>query len=116
MIHRVIFGFSKDLYGEHVQNETSTLANTDSTSVCWPRLVRSTKWTIQQQETRDLRIGYFGSSTGGAAALVATSEFPREAGAIVSSGGRPDLAGDACQKCKHRHCSSSAATMTLSSS
>src|SRR6516165_4096368 len=69
MIHRVIFGFSKDLYGEHVQNETSTLANTDSTSVCWPRLVRSTKWTIQQQETRDLRIGYFGSSTGGAAAL-----------------------------------------------
>jgi len=62
------------------------------------RLVRSTKWTIQQQETRDLRIGYFGSSTGGAAALVATAEFPQEAGAIVSRGGRPDLASDALPK------------------
>jgi hypothetical protein len=35
MIRRVIFGFSKDFYGEHMQNETSTLANTDATSVCW---------------------------------------------------------------------------------
>ncbi len=45
-----------------------------------------------------MRIGYFGSSTGGAAALVATAEFPQEAGAIVSRGGRPDLASDALPK------------------
>src|SRR5689334_19512473 len=58
------------------------------------RLVHATKWTQKQVETRDLRIGYFGSSTGGAAALVAAAELPQDAGAIVSRGGRPDLAGD----------------------
>ena len=61
------------------------------------RLVSSTKWTMQQQETRDLRIGYFGSSTGGAAALVAAAELPQDVAAVVSRGGRPDLAGDALQ-------------------
>jgi dienelactone hydrolase len=61
------------------------------------RLVSSTKWTMQQQETRDLRIGYFGSSTGGAAALVAAAELPHGVAAVVSRGGRPDLAGDALQ-------------------
>jgi dienelactone hydrolase len=62
------------------------------------RLVHATKWANQQEETRDLRIGYFGSSTGGAAALVAAAEMPREIGAVVSRGGRPDLAGDALPK------------------
>jgi len=62
------------------------------------RLVHATKWTQKQVETRDLRIGYFGSSTGGAAALVAAAELPQDAGAIVSRGGRPDLAGDALPK------------------
>jgi putative phosphoribosyl transferase len=62
------------------------------------RLVHATKWTRKQVETRDLRIGYFGSSTGGAAALVAAAELPQDAGAIVSRGGRPDLAGDALPK------------------
>src|SRR5439155_2980195 len=59
------------------------------------RLVHATKWARQQKETRDLHIGYFGSSTGGAAALVAAAELPQEVGAVVSRGGRPDLAGDA---------------------
>ena len=59
------------------------------------RLVHATNWTRQQDQLRDLRIGYFGSSTGGAAALVAAAELPRDVGAVVSRGGRPDLAGDA---------------------
>ena len=59
------------------------------------RLVHATKWACQQEETRDLHIGYFGSSTGGAAALVAAAEIPQDIGAVVSRGGRPDLAGDA---------------------
>ena len=42
-----------------------------------------------------MRIGYFGSSTGGAAALVAAARLPQDIGAVVSRGGRPDLAGDA---------------------
>ena len=62
------------------------------------RLVRATKWARQQDQTRDLRIGYFGSSTGGAAALVAAAELPDDAGAVVSRGGRPDLAGVALSK------------------
>ncbi|HMF45036.1 MAG TPA: alpha/beta family hydrolase [Candidatus Udaeobacter sp.] len=58
------------------------------------RLVHATKWATQQEQTRDLRIGYFGSSTGGAAALVAAAKLPQDVGAVVSRGGRPDLAGD----------------------
>jgi dienelactone hydrolase len=62
------------------------------------RLVYATRWARQQEETRDLRIGYFGSSTGGAAALVAAAEIPQDVGAVVSRGGRPDLAGEALPK------------------
>ena len=62
------------------------------------RLVDATRWAQRQEETRDLRMGYFGSSTGGAAALVAAAELPRDVGAVVSRGGRPDLAGDALPK------------------
>jgi putative phosphoribosyl transferase len=59
------------------------------------RLVHATRWAKQQKQTRDLRVGYFGSSTGGGAALVAAAELPQDVGAVVSRGGRPDLAGDA---------------------
>ena len=59
------------------------------------RLVHATRWAKQQPQTRDLRIGYFGSSTGGAAALVAAVDVPQDVGAVVSRGGRPDLAGEA---------------------
>ncbi len=62
------------------------------------RLVHASNWAKQQQETRDLRIGYFGSSTGGGAALVAAAEVPDDVGAVVSRGGRPDLAGEALPK------------------
>jgi dienelactone hydrolase len=64
------------------------------------RLVYVTKWAKQQKLTRDLSIGYFGSSTGGAAALVAAAELPTDIGAVVSRGGRPDLAGDCLPKVK----------------
>jgi putative phosphoribosyl transferase len=61
------------------------------------RLSHATTWTRAQANTRDLGIGYFGSSTGAAAALVAAAEFP-DVEAVVSRGGRPDLAGDALPK------------------
>jgi dienelactone hydrolase len=64
------------------------------------RLVHATKWAKQQEQTRDLQLSYFGSSTGAAAALVAAAEIPQDVGAIVSRGGRPDLAGDALPKVK----------------
>jgi putative phosphoribosyl transferase len=62
------------------------------------RLVHATTWAKRQEQTRDLQVGYFGSSTGGGAALVAAAEIPQDAGAVVSRGGRPDLAGDALPK------------------
>lgn len=59
------------------------------------RLVHATQWARLDSSTGDLRLGYFGSSTGGGAALVAAAELARNVGAVVSRGGRPDLAGDA---------------------
>jgi putative phosphoribosyl transferase len=59
------------------------------------RLAGATDWLRREPDTRDLRIGYFGASTGAGAALVAAAERPQEVGAVVSRGGRPDLAGDA---------------------
>jgi putative phosphoribosyl transferase len=59
------------------------------------RLAGATDWLIERRETHDLRIGYFGASTGAAAALVAAALRPQAIGAVVSRGGRPDLAGDA---------------------
>jgi putative phosphoribosyl transferase len=62
------------------------------------RLMHATKWTGEEAQTHDLRVGYFGSSTGGAAALVAAAELSQDVAAVVSRGGRPDLAGDALPK------------------
>jgi len=62
------------------------------------RLMHATKWAQQQEQTRDLGIGYFGSSTGGGAALVAAAQIPQDVAAVVSRGGRPDLAGEALAK------------------
>jgi len=59
------------------------------------RLVDATTWIAGQPDTRNLGIGYFGASTGAAAALVAAAELGPEIGAVVSRGGRPDLAGPA---------------------
>lgn len=58
------------------------------------RLVAASRWLIQQPPAASQRIGYFGASTGGAAALVAAAELGPMIGAVVSRGGRPDLAGD----------------------
>jgi dienelactone hydrolase len=57
------------------------------------RLIEATDWIATQRDTRHLRVGYFGSSTGGGAALVAAAELGERVGAVVSRGGRPDLAG-----------------------
>jgi len=59
------------------------------------RLIAATDWLTEEPATRSLRIGYFGASTGAAAALVAAAERPAVVGAVVSRGGRPDLAGRA---------------------
>ena len=56
------------------------------------RLIGAMRWLDNQDETRGLNVGLFGASTGGGAALVAAAQRPDRVDAIVSRGGRPDLA------------------------
>jgi dienelactone hydrolase len=56
------------------------------------RLERATQWLMEQSQSQSLDIGYFGASTGAAAALNAAATFGSSIGAVVSRGGRPDLA------------------------
>ena len=58
------------------------------------RLIGAMRWLDTQDETRGLNVGLFGASTGGGAALVAAAHRPDRVDAIVSRGGRPDLAAD----------------------
>ncbi|MFX0577874.1 phosphoribosyltransferase family protein [Nocardia nepalensis] len=58
------------------------------------RLVEVTEWLVRQEHVPGLRIGYFGASTGAGAALSAAADPQVEIHAVVSRGGRPDLAGD----------------------
>ena len=62
------------------------------------RLVVTIDWLRAQPETADLPVGLFGASTGGGAALVAAAERPVQVAAVVSRGGRPDLAGEALSR------------------
>src|SRR5436309_10612184 len=70
-----------DLTTRHLRFDIGLLAR---------RLTEATAWAQQQDDTSHLSAGYFGSSTGAAAALVAAAEI-EDIGAIVSRGGRPDL-------------------------
>ena len=59
------------------------------------RVVLATDWALANPDLATLPIGYFGASTGAAAALIAAAERPKNVRAVVSRGGRPDLAGAA---------------------
>jgi len=59
------------------------------------RLVGATEWLGAETATTKLPVAIFGASTGGGAALVAAAEIPEQVAAVVSRGGRPDLAGEA---------------------
>ncbi len=74
--------------------EAADRANVFDIELLSDRLCLATEWVRQEQETAGLKIGYFGASTGAAAALQAATRIPVEVGAIVSRGGRPDLAAD----------------------
>lgn len=74
----------EEKYTRHLRFDISLLAK---------RLVDATNWIKTQTEVQTLPIGYFGSSTGAAAALVAAAELGQQVAVVVSRGGRPDLAG-----------------------
>jgi putative phosphoribosyl transferase len=78
-----------DLRTAHLRFDIGLLAD---------RLASVTDWLAQNPDTQNLRTGYFGASSGAGAALVAAVERPDEVSAIVSRGGRPDLAGEALRR------------------
>ncbi len=80
--------------------EAQDRANVFDIPLLAKRVVDAVQWARKHPELRDLPIGLFGSSTGAAAALVAAANVPGEISAVVSRGGRPDLAGAALVKVK----------------
>jgi len=76
----------QEQYTRHLRFDIGMLAN---------RLIAATDWATELHGLRDPAIGYFGASTGGGAALVAAVARPKSVAAIVSRGGRPDLATNA---------------------
>jgi putative phosphoribosyl transferase len=64
------------------------------------RLIAATNWLKQRADLKKYGVGYFGASTGAAAAIIAAANFPLETWAVVSRGGRPDLAMDYLLKVK----------------
>jgi len=59
------------------------------------RVIAAVDWSADQEDLNRLPVGCFGASTGAAAALIGAAQRPERVGAVVSRGGRPDLAGDA---------------------
>jgi putative phosphoribosyl transferase len=76
------------------EREAADRGNVFDIDLLADRVLRTTEWLRRQPETRRLRIGYFGASTGAAAALQAAARLPDAVGTVVSRGGRPDLAWD----------------------
>jgi pimeloyl-ACP methyl ester carboxylesterase len=74
--------------------EEQNRANVFDIPLLADRLVDAVRWVDGQPVLRNLPLGLFGASTGAAAALMVAAKFPARVGAVVSRGGRPDLAGD----------------------
>ncbi|MGW1800068.1 phosphoribosyltransferase family protein [Streptomyces sp. NPDC001984] len=85
-------GLGTLLFDLLTEEEEPDRANVFDTDLLARRLTDATSWLREQPETEDLAVGYFGASTGAAAALWAAAEPDTRIAAVVSRGGRPDLA------------------------
>jgi len=85
-------GFSSLLFDLLTKQEDLIYENRFNIELLTYRLLKVTKWVRKYDETKELPIGYFGASTGAASALSAASQLGQNIKAIVSRGGRPDLA------------------------
>lgn len=88
-------GIGTLLFDLLTKKEDALFENRFNIGILSDRLKGATQWLKGLPQARDLQIGYFGSSTGAAAALVAAADLGKEISAVVSRGGRPDLAEDA---------------------
>lgn len=84
-------GIATFLFDLLTLNEDKEYPNRFNITLLCERLMDVTKWVTTQKESSNLKFGFFGASTGAAAALIASTELP-EIAAVVSRGGRPDLA------------------------
>jgi len=91
-------GFATLLFDLLTEEEAQDRANVFDIPLLAERLSMATAWVKQDPDTAALPVGYFGASTGAAATLVAAASGAWPIAAIVSRGGRPDLAGAALQK------------------
>ncbi len=82
------------------EQEEANRANVFDIGLLAERLVQAVDWIDQDPQLRHLRLGLFGASTGAAAALVAAAQLGDRIGAVVSRGGRPDLAGPVLDELK----------------
>jgi pimeloyl-ACP methyl ester carboxylesterase len=87
-------GFATLLFDLLTPAEADDRTNVFDIELLGRRLLAGTRWVTSQPETASLELGYFGASTGAGAALWAAAESEHRISAVVSRGGRPDLAGD----------------------
>jgi pimeloyl-ACP methyl ester carboxylesterase len=90
-------GFSTLLYDLLTLEESSDRSNVFNMALLAARVEEAIDWARNGQRTSSLRIGLFGASTGAGAAIVAAAAQPSDVAAVVSRGGRPDLAGNALE-------------------
>lgn len=88
-------GFATLLFDLLTRIEDRDTDNRFNVTLLTERLLAATRWLQGRQETSALKLGYFGASTGAAAALRAAAKLGEKCAAVVSRGGRPDLAGRA---------------------
>ena len=82
------------LTNEEDQEDIETAEYRFNINLLAERLIGATEWLKKDPDTKNIVFGYFGASTGAAAALIAAAKLPNEIAAVVSRGGRPDLAAD----------------------
>jgi len=87
-------GMATLLFDLLTEAESQTRANVFDMSLLADRLLAATSWLAEDPATQELRLGYFGASTGAGAALIAAARAAGRVHAVVSRGGRPDLARD----------------------
>ncbi len=91
-------GMGTLLFDLLTREEDEVYENRFDIALLTKRLKAATTWLIAQQQTKNFRVGYFGASTGAAAALMAAADLGTEIGAVVSRGGRPDMAEKALER------------------
>ena len=91
-------GLATLLFDLLTEEEDLTYENRFNIKLLTKRLEQVTEWLLKQPNTKNFKVGYFGASTGSASAIIAAAELRSGIKAVVSRGGRPDLAADALTK------------------